>query len=62
MLDRFLKFMTPAHWQKLLGAIGVGVALILAQSDVVLDPVLKLALVVTAGVVAYLRPGQDSRG
>ena len=48
--------MTAKQSQTLLGVIGVVTALLLAQTDVPLDPTVKLALVIVAGVVAYLRP------
>lgn len=48
---------TPRQWQTILGIIGTATAIILAQTDVPLDPLAKLALVVTAGVVSFLRPG-----
>lgn len=48
--------MTAQQYQTLLGVIGVVTALLLAQTDVPLDPAIKLALVVVAGVAAYLRP------
>jgi hypothetical protein len=54
---------TEKQWQTLLGVIGVVTALLLAQTDVPLDPAIKLTLVIVAGVVAYLRPkGTDAVG
>ena len=52
---------TAKEWQTILGVIGVVTAIVLAQDDVPLDPLVKLTLVVIAGVVAFLRPkGSDS--
>ena len=52
---------TANEWQTILGVIGIVTATLLAQTEVPLDPLVKLALVVTAGVVAFLRPkGSDA--
>ena len=52
---------TANEWQTILGVIGIVTATLLAQTEVPLDPIVKLALVVTAGVVAFLRPkGSDA--
>lgn len=52
---------TAGEWQTILGVIGTVTAILLAQTEVPLDPIVKLSLVVTAGVVAFLRPkGSDA--
>lgn len=50
---------STGQWQTILGVIGIATATILAQTEVPIDPVITLVLVITAGVVAYLRPNND---
>lgn len=47
--------MTNQQWRLLLGAAGVGIAIILGQTDVPLDPIVKLVLTVAAGVIAFVK-------
>jgi len=53
---------TAGEWQTILGVIGTVTAILLAQTEVPLDPIVKLSLVVTAGVVAFLRPKGSNAG
>ena len=50
---------STGQWQTVLGITGVVTAILLAQTEVPLDPVVKLFLVCVAGVVGYLRPKGD---
>lgn len=53
--------MSELNWRLVLGAAGVGIAIVLGQTDVPLDPVLKLGLTVAAGVIAFIKaPGGSS--
>lgn len=53
--------MSNLNWRLVLGAAGVGIAIVLGQTDVALDPIIKLALTVAAGVIAFIKaPGGDS--
>lgn len=52
--------MTNRQWRVVLGAIGVGIAIVLGQTDVPLDPVFKLILVVAAGVIAFVKAPDET--
>lgn len=53
--------MSNLNWRLVFGAAGVAIAIILGQTDVVLDPIVKLALTVSAGVIAFIKaPGGSS--
>ena len=50
---------STGQWQTVFGITAVLTSILLAQTEVPLDPIVKLFLVCVAGVVAYLRPKGD---
>lgn len=51
--------MTRGQWQTLFGVAAAVVAFLLVQTDVMLPPLIKVALGATNVALAVLRPGGD---
>ena len=51
--------MSNRNWRIVLGGVAVGIAIILGQSDVTLEPIVKLALTVAAGVIAFIKAPEN---